>query len=88
MNARRVTFSRHAETVLAEREIEREWVLRTIAEPETVEPDTARGTVDAFRCIPEHGGRILHVAYADRDDRLHVVTVFFDRKRARWQKTG
>ncbi len=79
-------FSRHAETVIFERAINWEWVLRTISEPEFVEPDEVRGTFNALRAIPEHGGRVLNVAYAERGDRLHVVTIFFDRKRTRQRK--
>lgn len=83
MAERQITFSRHAETVIFERAVEREWVLRTLAEPEALIADPARGTIDAFRSIPEHGGRVLHVAYAMRGGRIHVVTLFFDRKKTK-----
>jgi hypothetical protein len=83
-----ITFSQHAEAMLAERLIKREWVERTIAEPEALEVDPTRPNVfRAFRRIPEHGDRYLRVAYVQVGDRLKVVTVFFDRGMQRRQRT-
>jgi len=76
-----IIFTRHAETVVAERAIERRWVERTIREPNFVERDPTRGTVNAFRSIPEHGGRILRVTYVNDGTRVRIITVFFDRRR-------
>jgi hypothetical protein len=83
---RDITFSQHAETVIFERAIEREWIIRTLSDPEAVEPDLARGTFNALRAIPEHGGRVLNVAYAEIGNHIHVITIFFDRKKTRQRK--
>ena len=73
-----------AEKAMAERLIEREWVERTISEPEALEIDPARPDVlRAFRRIPEHGNRFLRVAYIRVGDVLKVVTAFFDRSMQR-----
>jgi hypothetical protein len=80
----RLLFTKHAEDMLVERKIDRAWVVATISDPESIEPDPARpGVLRAFRRIPEHGNRFLRVAYVSTGDTMRVVTVFFDRKRRR-----
>jgi len=77
----RIIFTRHAEEMLAERNIERAWVESTVASPESVEADPKRPEVlRAYRRIPEHGGRSLRVVYALAGDRVRIVTAFFDRQ--------
>ena len=84
MSEPRIVFTRHAETMMAERGIKEEWVKTTIAEPETTEPDPARPDVQrAFRTIPENDNRVLRVVYASLGDTIRVVTAFFDRARRR-----
>jgi hypothetical protein len=81
MASRRIIYTRHAEEMLAERNIARAWVEATIAAPEIVIPDPKRPTVHrAYRRITEHGGRYLLVAYVQGPDSVRVVTVFFDRR--------
>jgi hypothetical protein len=55
-----VDISGHALTVINEREIEVEWIRRTVESPELTEthPD---GTEHHFRRIPERGDRVLRV---------------------------
>lgn len=79
----RIIFTRHAETMLAERSIERVWVERTILEPSEIEADTEHGSVRAYRTIPEYGGRVLRVVYSENEDEIRVITVFFDRAKRR-----
>jgi hypothetical protein len=80
----RLVFSKHAEEMLVERNIDRAWVAATISDPEAIEPDPIRpGVMRAFRRIPEHGNRSLRVAYVATGDTIRVVTAFFDRKRRR-----
>ena len=56
-------FTRHAEDALAERELDHEWIERTVREPERSRPDPRRPGVERrFRAIPEFGGRMLRVA--------------------------
>jgi hypothetical protein len=82
MAQKALSFTQHAEDMLAEREIEREWVERTIAQPETIEADARRaGVTLAFRRIPERDDRILRVAFVETDQEIRVVTTYFDRGR-------
>jgi hypothetical protein len=77
-------FTRHAEDMLKEREIDREWVRNTIEEPDTIAPDLKRpGVLLAFRQIPERGGRVLRVAHVRSNAEVKVLTVFFDRQRTK-----
>ncbi|MBV8823695.1 MAG: DUF4258 domain-containing protein [Hyphomicrobiales bacterium] len=84
MSKPEIVFTRHAETMMAERGIKQEWIKTTIAEPDTTGPDPARPDVRrAFRMIPENGNRTLRVVYATIGDTVRVVTAFFDRGRRR-----
>ncbi len=79
-----LSFTEHAEAMLVEREIEREWVEQTVAQPDEAEPDPRRpGITLAFRAIDEREGRILRVAYAETDEEIRIVTTYFDRARRR-----
>lgn len=74
-------LTKHAEKVLAEREIAAEWMKRTLSSPELglLDPDDA--TVERrFRRIPEFGGRVLRVAVNTTVEPNRIVSVFFDRK--------
>ena len=82
MSDTELTFTRHAETMLVERGIERDWVVRTVREPEEVEPDPLRENVfRAFRSVPERDGRVLRVVYSVNENELRIVTAFLDRTR-------
>jgi hypothetical protein len=83
MSQPHIVLTLHAETVLVERSIDRRWVERTLHQPDLVESDTGRGTINAFRAIPEHGDRILRVTYVNEGSRIKVITAFFDRRRRR-----
>ncbi|MGN6571722.1 MAG: DUF4258 domain-containing protein [Pseudolabrys sp.] len=78
-----IVLTRHAETALFERALDRRLVEQTLREPDFVEPDEQRGTINAFRAIPEHGGRIPRVTYVSDGSRMKVITAFFDRRRRR-----
>ena len=74
-------LTRHAQKVLAEREIPVEWMERTLSAPELVLPDPDDATVERrYRRIPEYGGRVLRVAVNTAVDPNRVVSVFFDRQ--------
>jgi hypothetical protein len=78
----RVSYSPHAEDVLLDREVNREWVERTLLGPEAVEPDPKHPErLRAFKAITERDGRVLRVVYVRRGDRYRVITAFFDRGR-------
>ena len=73
-------LTKHARKALEEREIQIQWLERTLAAPECVLPDPADATVERrFRRIPEFGGRVLRVAVNTTVDPNRVVSVFFDR---------
>jgi hypothetical protein len=70
--------------MIAERQIERAWVEKTIFDPETLEPDPDRpGVKRAFRRIGERGDRYLRVAYVETGDTIKVITLFLDRGKRR-----
>jgi hypothetical protein len=78
----RIVFSGHADDMIVERNIERDWVHETIRSPDFVEVDPSRpGVKRAFRRISERGNRVLRVAYVESADAIRVVTLFFDRGR-------
>ena len=82
-------FTEHAEDMLVERAIEREWVERTIARPDAVEPDARRADITlAFRKIPERDDRVLRVAYMESDQEIRIVTTYFDRRRRQKPTVG
>ncbi len=80
MGKARFVLTKHAETVMAAREIPLAWVERTLANPEKVEPDKVDpGLKHALRRIPEQDDRILRVVYNEASEPWRIVTVFFDR---------
>ncbi len=71
-------LSRHAATVMAEREIELAWVEEVLKSPEGSDPK-GDGTVHFFKRIEGHGGRFLRVIVNPGVNPPKVVTAFFDR---------
>ncbi len=77
----RFEMTKHAQKVLDEREIQAEWLERTLTAPELVMVDPDDGAVERrFRRIPEFGGRVLRVAVNVAVEPNRVVSVFFDRQ--------
>jgi hypothetical protein len=84
MSKPRIVFTHHAQTMVTERGIKKEWIERTLSEPEAHEVDPRQSDVlRAFRSIPENGNRVLRVVYTSIGDTIRVVTAFFDRGRRR-----
>ena len=78
------SYTRHAEEMIAERQVERAWVERTILQPEAPEPDPKHPErTRAFRSVPARDGRVLRVVYVTRPDQYRIVTLYFDRGRRR-----
>ena len=74
-------FTKHAQDMLSERRLRRDWVETTIAEPEAIESDPNRPQLTrAYRRIPERGGLWLRVVYEVTDRGINVITAFFDRR--------
>jgi hypothetical protein len=71
----------HAASVIAERQIPREWVARVLAQPMRLEADRHDLTLrHALAAIPENDGWVLRVVYNDAVRPWQVVTACFDRK--------
>jgi len=74
-------FTRHAETMLLERGIAREWAERVLTSPGWEELDPSNpGQKRAFAAIAEAGGKILRVVYTVQAGEKRVITLFFDRR--------
>lgn len=73
-------YSIHADKAIAEREILKEWVERTVRDPMLRTPDPDDQLVERFfRAILEQDNRILRVAVNTHVSPWRVVTAFFDR---------
>lgn len=71
-------FSTHAKDMLRERNIEEEWVWRTIETGKSKKGDD--GHLHYSKPIREKDGRILHVVINPYVNPRRIVTVFFDRR--------
>jgi len=72
-------LSTHARNMLVERQIEEEWLWRTLSSPD----DFYSGTDENrhfLKAIAERQGRILHVVVNDYVQPNRIVTLFFDRR--------
>jgi hypothetical protein len=75
-----ILFTRHAEDVIVERELDRNWIERAVRNPEWSHRDPRRVDVERrFHTIPEFGNRVLRVACIETEQEIRVLTVFFDR---------
>lgn len=73
-------LSAHAQTVMAERSINVDWLERVLVNPKKVEADKEhRDLRHALGRIPEHDNRVLRVVYNGVVEPVRVVTVYFDR---------
>jgi hypothetical protein len=80
----RFTYTDHAEEMLMERELDRQWIERAVLHPDGTEPDpTHPGRVRAFKALPERDGRVVRVVYERTGEECRVVTLFLDRRRRR-----
>ncbi len=76
----RYELTAHAETVMAERKIQAEWVNRVLQSPGRTEPDKFDPELrHALGRIGEQDDRILRVVYNVAVNPWRVVTVYFDR---------
>jgi hypothetical protein len=74
------TLTKHAKKVLAEREIQQDWLERTLNEPMLRQPDPDDPALERrYRPIPEFGDRVLRVVVDPAVEPVRVVSVFFDR---------
>lgn len=72
-------FTKHFIAMLSERQIQREWVDKTIQSPDQVE-DREDGTRHYLKKIDNQGGRWLRVIANVTTEPHRLITVFFDRR--------
>ena len=74
-------YTSHARDAIIEREIDPDWVVRTIENPVRTEPDRDDPELTHFLArIPENGNRVLRVVVNDTVNPPLVVSTFFDRR--------
>lgn len=72
-----ITYAKHAEEMLDERELPRSLVEKTVVKPDWVETGTE--TTSAFKRAE---GKVLRVTYVKKtDNELRVITAFYDRRK-------
>ena len=75
-------LTEHAQDALKKRQIPVAWMEQALTAPEVTEADPVDADLEhRLARIPEFGHRVLRVVVNTRKRPLHVVTVFFDRRR-------
>ncbi len=71
-----IRYTSHAETVLAERAIDKVWVERTVRNPEWRElnPGGDMAVERRFKPVPERGGRV------ETGQEIRILSAFLDRR--------
>lgn len=81
---RRFSYTHHANLMLVERDIRREWVERAILSADAVEADPKHlDRSRAYKTLPERDGRVLRLVYVQSGEDYRVITLFLDRSRRR-----
>ena len=79
-----LSYSFHAQVAMAERVIPKEWIERTVAEPELRADDPNDSELERFFArVPERDDRVLRVVVNTSVIPWKVVSVFFDRRMRR-----
>lgn len=74
-------FTLHAETVMAERQLQKAWIERAVYEPEWREADPSGPLAERrYRRIPECDGKALRVICLETETAIRIITAFLDRK--------
>ena len=76
---RSLKFTAHASTMMHERMIQEDWIVRTVTSPDNTE-ERSDEEIHYLKKIPEAGGKILRVILNPQTDPHRVITVFFDRR--------
>jgi hypothetical protein len=75
-----LNFPQHAVARMAKRQLQRAWVERVVAKPETVEDDEFDSKLEhRLGKVPELANRVLRVIVT-KSDPMRVVTVHLDRR--------
>ena len=76
-------LTEHAQDALKKRQIPVAWMEQALIAPEVTEADPVDADLEhRLARIPEFGYRVLRVIVNTKKRPLHVVTVFFDRRRS------
>ena len=69
---------------MAERNLDRSWIERTVRAPDWRESDPADPAVERrFAVLAERGGRVLRVACVETATEIRILTAFIDRRARR-----
>jgi hypothetical protein len=75
-----IRFTPYARARMALRNLQDQWIVRTVNAPDWSQPDPLRpGRTRSFRSITEAGGRVLRVAHQADGPDIMVITAHFDR---------
>ncbi len=78
---RKYILSNHAEKVILERNIKKEWIENTFNYPDKLEPDIKDNELEhSLKIIKECDNRVLRIIYNKSVEPILVVTAFFDRR--------
>jgi hypothetical protein len=73
-------YTSHCETVMAERQIDRDWVERAVCDPDWCAPDPSGPPTERRFCrIPQRDNRVLRVVCLESETEIRIITAFFDR---------
>lgn len=72
-------YSAHARTMMQERMIQEEWILRTVNDPDKTE-ERSGIEMHFLKRISEAKGKMLRVIVNPQADPALVITAFFDRR--------
>jgi len=81
-----IDFSTHAQDMLVERNIPKEWVWRTIDNPDRKRMGDD-GNMHYIKAIREREGRMLHIVINPNVNPNRIVTLFFDRRMGKRNET-
>jgi hypothetical protein len=79
--AKALVFTKHALAVMSERQIDPDWVTRTVLSPQWREADLGDPNVQRrFSALQERGGRYLRVACVETATEIRILSAFLDRR--------
>jgi len=77
----KILLTKHAEHVIRMREIDVQWVMETINNPDLRTEDPHDDQLERFfRRIPERESRVLRVVANTKLEPWKIISVFFDRR--------
>lgn len=84
--AKAIVYTQHAETVIRERRLDKQWVETTAIRPHWIESDPSDSTIERrYAALDERDGRILRVVCIETDDIIRIISAFLDRDARRPQ---